>query len=71
MPVSLPLMKNVLTTSAESVLVPLGLTAVALATDAAVQKKIFGLGMTAPIIPNKEMDDLMKIVKYPEETGYL
>ena len=42
MPVSLPLMKNVLTTSTESVLVPLGLTAVVLATDAAVQFSDWG-----------------------------
>ena len=37
----LSLMKNVLRTLAESVLIPLGLTAVGSATDAAIQKKIF------------------------------
>ena len=36
------LMKNVLTTSAKSVLVTLELTAAQSATDAAAQKKIFG-----------------------------
>ena len=38
-------MKNVLTTLAKSVLIPLGLTAPALATDPAIQKKRFGSGM--------------------------
>ena len=40
-----PLMKNVLKTQAESVLIPLGLTAAASATDAAIQKKFFGSGV--------------------------
>ena len=35
----LPLMKNVLTSSAKNILIPLGLTATASATDAAIQKK--------------------------------
>ena len=39
-------MKNVLKTLAKSVLIPLGLTAAASATDAANQKKLFGSGMT-------------------------
>ena len=41
----LPLMKNVLTPLAKSVLIILGLTA-ASATDACIQKKIFGSGTT-------------------------
>ena len=44
MSVDLPLMKNVLTPLTKSVLVPLELTAAASATDAAIQKKIFGSG---------------------------
>ena len=40
-----PLMKNVLKTLAKSVLIPLGLTAAASATDAAIQKKLFWSGM--------------------------
>ena len=40
MTAGLPLMKNVLTPLAKSVLIPLGLKAVASATDAAIQKKI-------------------------------
>ena len=42
----LPLMKNVLEPSAKSVLIRLGLTAAASATDAAIHKKMFGSGMT-------------------------
>ena len=41
-----PLIKNVLKTLAKSVLIPLGLTAAASATYAAIQKKCFGSGMT-------------------------
>ena len=37
----LPLMKNVLKPLAKSVLIPLGLTATASATDEVIQKKIF------------------------------
>ena len=66
-----PLMKNVLTALAKSVLVPLGLTAAASATDAAIQKKIFVSGTTALIISEEEMDDIIKIVKSYEESGLL
>ena len=38
----LPLMKNVPKPLAKSVLIPLGLTAAASATDAAIHKKVFG-----------------------------
>ena len=46
----LPLMKNVLKRLAKSVLIPLGLTAAASATDAAFHKKMFGSGITTLII---------------------
>ena len=39
--------------SVENVLITLGLTAVVSATDAAIQKKIYGLGITTLIISNK------------------
>ena len=42
MKVGLPLIKNVLTTLAKSVLVPLGLTVAASETDAAIQKAFLG-----------------------------
>ena len=49
----LPLMKNVLTPLVKSILILLGLTASASATDTAIQKMIFGSGATALIIANK------------------
>ena len=54
-------MKSVLKPLAKSALILLKLTA-ASAAGAAIQKKIFKSGMTLFII--KEMDDVMKIVKY-------
>ena len=42
----LSLMNNVLKPSAKIVLVPLGLAAAASVTDAAIQKQIFGSGIT-------------------------
>ena len=64
-------MKNVLTPSDKGVLVsPLGLTTVASATDAAIQKNIYyRLGTAALIISNEEINDVMKIVKSLEESG--
>ena len=64
----LPLMKSVLKTLAESVLKPLGLTAAASATGAAIHKKMFGSGTTALIISNEEENDIMKSL---EESGLL
>ena len=64
----LPLMKNVLKTSKSS-LIPLWLTAATSATNAAIQKKTFGLRMTILIISNKEMTDIMKINQSFEESG--
>ena len=64
-------MKNMLTPLAKSVLIPVGLTTAAAATDAAIQRNIHGLGMTTLIISNKEIDDIMKIAKYLQESGLL
>ena len=64
-------MKNMLTPSAKSVLIPVGLTTAAAATDAAIQRNIHGLGMTTLIISNKEIDDITKIAKYLQESGLL
>ena len=52
MRVGLWLLKNVLTQLAKSVLIPLGLAAAISATNAAIQKKIYGSGMTKLIILN-------------------
>ena len=56
-------MKNVLKLLAKSVLIPLGLTAAASPTDAAIHKKMFGSGTTILMISNEEINDIMKIVK--------
>ena len=60
----LPLMKNVIKPLAKSALIPLGLTA-------GLHKKILGPEATTLIIPNGEMKDIMKIVKYLEDSGLL
>ena len=58
------MIKNVITPLAKSVLIPLGLTAAASAADAGIRKKILGSGNTTTlIISNKDMEDLIKIVK--------
>ena len=75
----LSLMKNVLTTLAKSILIPLGLTEAASATDAAIHKKMFGSG-TSPsdlakiitlIISTEKMNDIIKIVKPLKESSLL
>ena len=58
---------------AKSVLIPLGLTAAAIAAsaiDAAVHKKMFESDVTTLIVSNEEMNDL-KIVQSLEEYGLL
>ena len=68
----LPLIKNVTKPLAKSVLIPLGLTAAASA-DAGIHKKILGSGHknTTLIIPNDEIEDIIKIVKSLENSGLL
>ena len=66
----LPLMKNVLTPSAKNVLLPFGLSAGMSVAVAPIQSKIYESGTTALIISNKEMEDIMKIVKLLEESGF-
>ena len=39
------------------------------ATEPALQKKIYGSSTTVLIMPNEEMEDVMKIVKSLEESG--
>ena len=69
----LPLIKNVIKPLAKSVLIPLGLTATASAADAGIHKKILesGHNNTTLIISNDEMDDILKIVKFLENSGVL
>ena len=69
----LPLIKGVIKPLAKSVLIPLGLTAPASAADAGIHKNILGSGHnnTTLIISNDEMDDILKMVKYLENSGIL
>ena len=64
-------MGNMLKPLAKSVLIPLGLTATASATDATIHKKMFGSAFTTLIISNEEMDDIVKVVKSLEDSGLL
>ena len=71
---------NVLKILAKSVLIPLRLTTAALATDAAVHKKMFTSGRRCPsdlslrnmtiIISNEEIN-IMKIIMSLQESGLL
>ena len=65
----LQLMKNKLTSLVQTVLARL--QTVTSATDATIQKKIYGLGMTALIISNKEKEGIMKTVKSLFKLGLL
>ena len=57
---------------AESVLIPLGLTAAASAAVAGTHKKVLGSGNTATlIISNYEINDIIKIVKSLKDSGLL
>ena len=67
----LPMIKNVITLLAKSVLIPLGLTAAASSADAGMHKKILGSGNTTLIISYTDIDDLIKIVKSLEDSGLL
>ena len=67
----MPLIGNVLNPLANSVLLPLGLTAAASATDAAIHKKMFGSGVTTLIILDEKMNDLMIIIKLLKESDLL
>ena len=63
-------MKNVFKPLVKSVLIPLGVTAAASATDAIIQKKIFGSGMTTLITSNEKMNEIIKITRSLEESRF-
>ena len=65
------LIGNVLKPLAKIFLILLVLTAAGSATDAAIHKKMFGSGVTTLIISNEEMNDILKIDKYLEQSGLL
>ena len=54
----------------KSVFIALGLTA-AVATDAAIHKKMFGSGFSTLTILKEKTGDIMRIVKSLEESGLL
>ena len=69
MKTGLPLIGNVFKPLAKGILIPLGLTAAA--SDAAIHKKIFELGVTTLIISREKINNIMKTVKSLEESGLL
>ena len=64
-------MKNAFKLLAKGVFVPLGLLAAASTVDAGILKKIIGSGTRTLIISNKEMRNIMKIVKPLEDSSLL
>ena len=67
----MPLIANILKPLAKIVLIPLGLTAAAHATNATIHNKIIGSSFKTLIISNEVMNDIMKIVKSLEDSGLL
>ena len=67
----LPLISNVIKPLAKSLLIPLRVTAAASAADTGIHKKVLESGYTTLIISNKDMEDLIKIVKSLEDSGLL
>ena len=55
----------------KNILASLGLSAAMSATDAAIQKKMYGSGMTTLVISNDDLDDLIKIITALEEYDIL
>ena len=64
-------MKKLLKPIAKSILIPLGLTAAVSAADTGINKNILGTRMTTLIISNKEMKNIMKMVKSLEKFNFL
>ena len=52
-------------------MVPLGLTAASSATDTVIKKEIFGSSITALLISNEELNDIIKIFEFLEDYGLL
>ena len=67
----LPLIGNVLKPLTKRVLITLGVTAAASATDAAVHEKMVGSGFTTLIISNEQIKNIMRVVKSLQESGLL
>ena len=56
---------------AKNVLAPLGLSAAMSAIDGSIKKEMLGSGVTTLIISNDEMNDILKIVKFLENSDVL
>ena len=68
----LTLITNVIKPLAKSVLFPLGLTAAASPAYAGIHKKILGSGNVATLITsNDEVEDIIKMVEFLEDSGLL
>ena len=67
----IPLMKNGIKPLAKSVLISLGLTAAASASDPGIYKKILGSGTTTLLMSNDEIKDIIRIVKSLEDSSLL
>ena len=66
----MPLIGNVLKSLAKSVLIPLGLTATASATDAVIHKKMFGSGK-ATLIISKALAKQLKMEQKNKKEDFL
>ena len=64
-------MKNVVKPLAKSVLILLGLTATASATDTSIHKKMLLSRVTTLVNSNEEMNDIIEIVKLIEKSALL
>ena len=67
----MPLIGNVLNPLANSVLLPLGLTAAALVTDGAIHNKMFESGVTTLIILDEKMNHIIIIIKLLKDSDLL
>ena len=67
----LPLIGSLLKLLVKSVSVPLGLATAASGTDPTIHKKMLGSGTTKLIIYNKEINNMMNIIKFLDESCLL
>ena len=68
--IRLPLMKKTFKPLAKDVLIPLGLTAAASATDSTIHKWIFRSSNTTLIISNEEMNGVWKELNLSKNLSY-
>ena len=66
----LPLIGNVLKPLGKGVLITTELTEAVSATDKAIHKKMFESEFTTLIISNDDIEDIVRIVKFLEESGF-